>query len=187
MKDIEGYEGLYAVTSCGKVWSYRKEGFLKPFKSKKGYLEVDLRKPGTKRKIARVHRLVLATYNPVENMDVLEVNHLDECKTNNCLNNLEWVTTKENNNYGTAIQRRARALQKEVICVETGEVFDSLRAAAESINRSSSRVSSSIQEGSVCGGYHWAYVDWDYLALLDEQRRSRDEVIGELVDMGMGY
>lgn len=187
MKDIEGYEGLYAVTSCGKVWSYRRNKFLKPFQVTKGYLVVDLRKPG-KRKLAKVHRLVLATYNPVENMDILEVNHLDEVKTNNCLSNLEWVTTKENVNYGTCIERSARARSKEVICIETGEVFDSLKAAAASVKRSESALSSHIHgHKPTYAGRHWAYIDWDYLSLLDTERRERDEVLGELEDMSMVY
>ena len=57
MKDVVGYEGLYAVTSCGKVWSYKSERFLKPWKRKDGYLQVGLHKDGEK-KIYLVHRLV---------------------------------------------------------------------------------------------------------------------------------
>ena len=53
MKDIIGYEGLYAVTSCGKVYSYRSKKFLKLQKRKDGYLQVDLRKNGEKKKISR--------------------------------------------------------------------------------------------------------------------------------------
>lgn len=42
MKDIKGYEGLYAITSCGKVWSYKSKKFLKPRKRKDGYLDINL-------------------------------------------------------------------------------------------------------------------------------------------------
>ena len=42
MKDIKGYEGLYAVTSCGKVWSYRSNKFLKTEITTNGYLRVAL-------------------------------------------------------------------------------------------------------------------------------------------------
>ena len=48
MKDIAGYEGLYGITSCGKVWSYRNECFLKP-RAKVGYLYVVLYKDGHKK------------------------------------------------------------------------------------------------------------------------------------------
>ena len=56
MIDIKGYEGLYAVTSCGKIWSYRKGAFLSPINNGK-YLYVELWKNG-KRKRERIHRLV---------------------------------------------------------------------------------------------------------------------------------
>ena len=88
MKDIQGYEGLYAVTSCGKVWSYKNERFLKPYKKRDGYLEVYLYKGG-ERKHYIIHRLVAMAYIP--NPDNLpQVNHKDENKENNALPNLEW-------------------------------------------------------------------------------------------------
>ena len=103
MRDIVGFEGLYAVTSCGKVWSYRSKKFLQPYMVN-GYLKVDLCYNGQKKK-CRVHRLVAEAYipNPEGKSDV---NHIDEFdKTNNCVNNLEWMTRKENINYGTRTER----------------------------------------------------------------------------------
>jgi hypothetical protein len=47
-----------------------------------------------------VHRLVMMTFNPVENMAHLDVNHIDEDKSNNHIDNLEWVSHKSNCNYG---------------------------------------------------------------------------------------
>lgn len=61
MKYIPGYEGLYAATSCGKVFSYRKKKFLSPRKNNSGYLRVALYKDG-KVKDFLVHRLIAATY-----------------------------------------------------------------------------------------------------------------------------
>ena len=99
MKDVVGYEGLYAVTSCGKVWSYKRKKFLEPKDNGKGYLYVTLCKDGQK-KMYRVHRLVAEAYIPnPENLP--QINHKDENKTNNCLQNLEWCDSKYNNNYGT--------------------------------------------------------------------------------------
>ena len=99
MKDVVGYEGLYAVTSCGKVWSYRNECFLKPRANRGGYLYVNLFKDGEK-KTYYVHRLVAEAYIPnTENLP--QINHKDENKTNNCLQNLEWCDAKYNANYGT--------------------------------------------------------------------------------------
>lgn len=99
MKDVKGYEGLYAITSCGKVWSYKNKKFLKPGIYKKGYLYVNLWKDGGF-KTKQIHRLVAEAYIP--NPDNLpQVNHKDENKANNCLQNLEWCDCKYNNNYGT--------------------------------------------------------------------------------------
>ena len=57
MKDIVGYEGLYAITSCGKVWSYKSKKFLKPSDNGHGYSFVRLCKDG-KVKNYKIHRLV---------------------------------------------------------------------------------------------------------------------------------
>jgi hypothetical protein len=46
MRDIPGYEGIYAATSCGKIWSYKRQKFLKPCIVGSGYLEVVLCKNG---------------------------------------------------------------------------------------------------------------------------------------------
>jgi hypothetical protein len=78
MREIPNYEGLYAVTSCGKVWSYRSKRFLTPRKSKKGYLTVLLCNKGNMREF-KIHRLVADAYIP--NPDNLpQVNHKDENK-----------------------------------------------------------------------------------------------------------
>ena len=99
MKDIKNYEGLYAVTSCGKVWSYKRKRFLKPKANKYGYLFVSLWKDNELKNFY-VHRLVAEAYIPnPENLP--QINHKDENKANNCLQNLEWCDAKYNANYGT--------------------------------------------------------------------------------------
>ena len=95
MKDIKNYEGLYAITSCGKVWSYKRKKFLKPEADKDGYLIVCLCKDYEK-KMCRVHRLVAEAYLP--NPDNLpQVDHIDNDKTHNYLQNLQWITNRDNN------------------------------------------------------------------------------------------
>ena len=107
-KDIEGYEGKYQASNLGNVRSlnYRKTGELKLLKQsadKKGYKRVRLYKNG-KGKTHRVHRLVAIAFLPNPN-NYKEVNHKDECKSNNNMNNLEWCTREYNINYGTAMKR----------------------------------------------------------------------------------
>ena len=94
MKDVKNYEGLYAVTSCGRVWSYRRQKFLKPMTRGKGYLYVDLFKDGVHKQYY-IHRLVAEAYIPnIENLP--EVDHIDNNKSHNYLNNLQWITHKDN-------------------------------------------------------------------------------------------
>ena len=136
-KDIKDYEGFYQVSNLGRVKSlsrsiydsrgymiYRKGKIKKPSVDKNGYPQIGLCKNGTV--ITRkIHRLVAETFIPnPENKP--EINHKDEDKLNNCVDNLEWVTEKENVNYGYGAKRRAesnRLLAKQqakpVRCMET--------------------------------------------------------------------
>ena len=94
MKDVVGYEGLYAVTSCGKVWSYKNKKFLKPKCDGRGYLFVSLCKYG-KVKQCKVHRLVAEAYIPnPENLP--QIDHIDNNKMHNYVNNLQWITCRDN-------------------------------------------------------------------------------------------
>lgn len=158
MKDIKGYEGLYGITSCGKVWSYRGKKFLFPYSNSKGYLRVTLCKDG-KREQFSVHRLVAEAYIP--NPDNLpQINHKDENKTNNCVNNLEWCDNKYNSNYGTAQKRRAKKISKKVYCKELNRIFNSQIEAARELNLSQgniSRVCRGISQTT--GGYHFEYIE----------------------------
>ena len=105
MRDIPGYEGLYAATSCGKIWSHKNKMFLKPTIDKDGYYHLALYKKG-KRKNEFVHRLVALTYVKNQN-NYSQINHKDENKQNNSINNLEWCNVYYNINYGTRTLRAA--------------------------------------------------------------------------------
>lgn len=95
MKDIPGYEELYAATKDGRIWSYKTQKFLKQGMSGRGYLTVVLCKDGN-RKTYVVHRLIALTYIP--NPDNFpEVDHIDRDRVNNSIENLRWVTHSENN------------------------------------------------------------------------------------------
>ena len=94
MKDVVGYENIYGITSCGRVWSYQNKCFLKPQLNKKGYWRVKLYKNGNF-KWFRIHRLVAEAYIP--NPDNLpQVDHIDENKNHNYINNLQWITGRDN-------------------------------------------------------------------------------------------
>lgn len=96
--DIEGYEGLYKITSWGRVWSVKKEKFIRPEETEKGYLRVDLFDRERNRKHHKVHRLVAQAFDPYYTEE-LQVNHIDGNKQNNSITNLEMVTNAENNEH----------------------------------------------------------------------------------------
>lgn len=104
-KDILGYEGHYQVSNKGRVKSLKqgKERILKQIINKRGYLRICLIKNG-KKKIYMVHRLVAKSFLPNPN-SLPQINHKDEDKTNNKVENLEWCDQKYNHNYGTINQR----------------------------------------------------------------------------------
>ena len=127
-KDIEGYEGLYQVSTCGNVKSLpkvrrngtgtyiQKERLLKPSNTSTGYKKVELCKDG-KRKGFKVHRLVAIAFIPNPD-NKPEVNHIDGNKINNNIDNLEWVTSSENSvhAYETGLNPNKKELdEKEII------------------------------------------------------------------------
>ena len=94
MRDIVGYENIYGITSCGRVWSYRNKRFLKPACEKNGYMRIMLCKDG-QNKMYSLHRIVAEAYIP--NPDNLpEVDHIDNDKNHNYVNNLQWITHRDN-------------------------------------------------------------------------------------------
>ena len=106
--DGEIYEELYKVSNLGKILSLNynhtgKPGLMTPGKTPIGYLQVNLWKNG-EYKTCLVHRLVAQTFLPnPENLP--QVNHIDENKENNRVDNLEWKSPKGNCNHGTRNER----------------------------------------------------------------------------------
>ena len=136
IREVVGYENLYMVDTNGNVFRVTKNGLkiLKPGKTENGYLIVDLYKFG-ERKHKKIHRLVLEAFSPNENSDKLTVNHKDEDKTNNNLENLEWMTLKENVVYSQA---------HPVVQLDKNDkligVYESISDAARQINGKSQHI-----------------------------------------------
>lgn len=148
-KDIKGYEGLYQISNTGKVKGLKRNKVLKPILQRSGYYYVDLQ-----RKRRLVHRLVAEAF--IDNPDNLpEVNHKDEDKVNNSVENLEWCDSKYNANYGTRNKRRGKPIQ----CIETGVIYWGAREMERQLGIKHNSIAFAIRNGTRAGGYHWQYVD----------------------------
>lgn len=191
-KPVVGYEGMYEVSNKGRVRSLERKV---PYKAhgkdlirtqysrmlalcnKDGYKQVSLWKDG-KEKRWRVHRLVAFAFIPnPENKPF--INHLDETRDNNCVENLEWCTAAENLAYGTARERgrqtqirgwaegkyhtkisdRSRRFGKYTKDGELLETFMSTRAAERSLGKSSSNIWKCLNGYALTAyGYKWEYI-----------------------------
>lgn len=160
-KDIPGYENLYQVSNIGNVRSlhnrYKNKEYLKPCINGKGYLLVSLCKNHSQKSI-NVHRLVAQVFIPNPN-NLPCINHKDENKQNNNVDNLEWCTYQYNNTYGQRLTKSALKQGIPVKCIETEVIYSSAYAASRATG---------IWQSGIClcckgrkktaGNFHWQYV-----------------------------
>lgn len=163
-KPVAGYEGIYEVSSLGRIRSYRKGkwGLCDAPKIIYGqlgrhYRTVVLCKDGHKNSVY-IHRLVAETFIPnLQNLS--EVNHKDGNKSNNAADNLEWCTHTENMHHADRIGLNPYN-RKKVVCVETGEHYNSITEAAEAHGLKSSNLRNCLSGISkTAGKKHWGYVN----------------------------
>lgn len=176
-KDVVGYEGLYQVSNLGHVkrvrgkdsrGNLRNERMLKP-RLICGYRVAHLCKNGIASNKS-VHRLVAEAFI-VNSKNLPEVNHIDGCKENNIITNLEWVSSSGNalHAFMTGLRTPNKTFQgrvgklhprsKSVQCVESGVIYDNARVASEIVNCNEAKIRDCCRgERITCGGYHWRYV-----------------------------
>lgn len=97
-KEIKGFNGRYEVSNLGNVRNINTRHILHPRLNREGYLRVGLRKEGSRKLHTYfVHRLVATAFVYNDNMQSkVQVNHIDNNRTNNISENLEWCTPSYN-------------------------------------------------------------------------------------------
>lgn len=176
---VKGYEN-YIVNEDGTIYSLFTNKILKPNITKTGYYTVELfNNFGSKR--MTIHRLVAKAFIP-NPFNLPQVNHKDENKANNSVDNLEWCTAKENMNYGTAKMRRTKSKKwfyeteriKEtarkngkIVCKKVVQLsknyefiasYDSVKQAATLLKINASHISECCKGlYKTAGGYVWKY------------------------------
>ena len=175
-KDIPGYEDLYQVSNMGRIRAFPKMTrignkkrfcemrFLSPIVQHSGYAHIGLWRNGDCKQ-ARLHRLVAEAFCVNDNPQCkTQVNHLNEDKLDNRAENLEWVTAKENTNYGTCIERRIYGRERAVECVDMeGNVHCKFRSQAEAnswcgVARNDGHIAACCNGNQKTAyGYRWRY------------------------------
>ena len=175
----------YRISSLGQIRNSETGRVLKQQTNKRGYAVIRL-KDNDKKKISFcVHKLVAKAFVPNPN-GYLEINHLDGDKLNNYSTNLQWCTRGQNiqhawdnglrhfteNARKAVLQNIKKAQTPEVLakkryprsrktlCVETGQVFKSMKAAADYIGAYEQNIQECCASGGrrTSHGYHWEYV-----------------------------
>lgn len=146
-KDVPNYEENYQASTMGRIKSkdryiynkYNKSNTFYPGKILKlnqkrhGYLSVDLAKNG-KTKTMQVHRIIANTFIPnPENKP--QINHINAIKTDNRVQNLEWVTAEENREHAKENNLYVGPNRKKVRCRQLNIIFESSYEAGEYINK----------------------------------------------------
>lgn len=177
-KDVPGYEGLYSVSNYGRVkaLSRVKRGrngsvymtcvrILSPLNSINGYKRVALYDNEGKNKRISIHRLVALTFIP-NPYNLPQINHLNENKSDNRVDNLEWSTASHNINWGTRNDRVAKRMERAVIAIRIKDgkefYFKSIAEAKRKghvPNKISKRGIGRYKGSCKCDEYVWRYAD----------------------------
>lgn len=169
-KDIKEYEGLYQVSSYGRIRRIEKEitvvtphkgTFTKTYKGRilkpsiRGmYYGVDLSK-ASKIKRKHIHRIVAETFIP-NPYNKPEVNHIDGNKLNNNVENLEWVTKSENAIHAYRKLKRTPPRNAPITCIETGKKYKKMLDAQKETGILITSICNYLAgKSSHAGGFHW--------------------------------
>lgn len=149
----------YYITENGEVYSRKSNQWLKGSLNSNGYLVYTIYFETGKCKKLMAHRMVMETFQPIENSKNYVVNHKDFNPLNNNVNNLEWCTQSENVNYskqeGRYLKRPIYAFNDNKEIVFTANKLEELKELGYSIGSISFNAK---QKNKIkINGYYWSY------------------------------
>lgn len=160
-KDIKGYEGIYEISNTGIIRRVRDKVVKKQYLDNVGYYAVNLWKDGVGKQ-KRVHRLLAEAFIP-NPLNLTCINHKDENRANNNLDNIEWCTKAYNNTYGGKIERTSNKIRKAILQKDKNnnivKEWDSIKEAAEMLGINKTQISR-YARGVIKGmykGFYWEY------------------------------
>ena len=151
----------YEVYEDGRIWSYSHKKWLKPITEKNGYQRVWLSNNEGKIKMYLIHRVVYEAVSGEEIPDGMQVNHINEDKTDNRFSNLNLMTPKDNTNWGSARERMIKAQNKQVGAFKDGKLvmtFQSVNEAGRNGFHSSAVSDCCNGKRKTHKGYTWKYL-----------------------------
>ena len=163
--DCYGYEGLYEVSDMGNMRNVKTGRVFSGYRDAKGYVKTTLTNEYGQQKTEKIHRMVLLSFKGLpEDSNKTQVNHINEIKHDNRLENLEWMTAQENCNWGTRIERASAKTRKTVSqYTMDGEwiaTYCSLTEAAAQIGIRPNNISLAASGKRIStAGYKWRYGD----------------------------
>lgn len=164
-KDIKGYEGIYQVSNLGNIKNIESGYVRKGYINKgNGYVYITLSNKG-KIKNKRIHRVVAEAFIPNYWKNPY-VNHKDGDKTNNKVDNLEWVTPKENVEHAIKVlgvkygHSTERPSQYRKVKRSDGKIFKSIKEAKKYMNNKNLHIAETCQgKHKTTGGFGWEYYE----------------------------
>lgn len=192
-RDVPGFEGLYVVSNYGRVKALSRikrgkgncvymtrERILKPQLSSNGYYRSALTNSEGKVRIFSLHRLVAMAFIPNPNK-LPQVNHINENKQDNSVDNIEWSTASHNINWGTRNDRVAEKMERAIIAIrikDGKELYFKSISEAKRLGYSPNRISKKVF-GRYIGmcmyeTYVWKYADDDKFEmpkLIDKRKK----------------
>lgn len=161
-KDFTKYE----VYEDGRIWSYSKKKFLKPFTRKDGYQQVWLTDNEGNAKIYFVHRVVWESVTGATIPEGMQINHIDEMKDNNAISNLNLMSPKENCNWQTRNERISKSMTNGKLSKQVGAFKDGNIVITFSSTNEAGR--NGFDQGAVAAccrcerkthkGFEWRYI-----------------------------